>query len=74
MLDVNPAALIAGGVDRTEVIGLPLWTTAVVGRRDARRGRVAPRGGRPAPPQGRFTRFDVDLLVEDGARRPARST
>src|SRR3954467_10260582 len=28
LLDVNPAALIAGGVDRTEVIGLPLWATA----------------------------------------------
>src|SRR5690349_18444993 len=28
VLDVNPAALIAGGVDRSEVIGLPLWTTA----------------------------------------------
>src|SRR4051812_22063256 len=27
VLDVNPAALIAGGLDRTEVIGLPLWTT-----------------------------------------------
>jgi signal transduction histidine kinase len=27
VLDVNPAALIAGGVDRSEVIGLPLWTT-----------------------------------------------
>src|SRR3954451_65377 len=28
VLDVNPAALIAGGVDRSEVTGLPLWTTA----------------------------------------------
>ncbi|HWK26116.1 MAG TPA: ATP-binding protein [Solirubrobacter sp.] len=27
LLDVNPAALIAGGVDRTEVTGLPLWIT-----------------------------------------------
>src|ERR1700754_4285174 len=28
ILDVNPAALIAGGVARAEVIGLPLWATA----------------------------------------------
>src|SRR4051794_4718474 len=27
VLDVNPAALIAGGVDRSEVAGLPLWST-----------------------------------------------
>src|SRR5687768_11142588 len=27
VIDVNPAALIAGGVDQTEVTGLPLWTT-----------------------------------------------
>src|SRR3954467_6534688 len=28
LLDVNPAALIAGGVDRSEVVGLPLPATA----------------------------------------------
>src|SRR3954471_14729045 len=28
VLDVNPAALIAGGVDRAEVIGLPLGATS----------------------------------------------
>src|SRR5688572_20318747 len=28
VLDVNPAALIAGGLDRGEVVGLPLWATA----------------------------------------------
>src|SRR3954454_21644671 len=28
VLDVNPAALLAGGVDRSEVIGLPLCSTA----------------------------------------------
>src|SRR6188472_4553276 len=27
VLDVNPTALIAGGVDPSEVAGLPLWTT-----------------------------------------------
>src|SRR5688572_7332468 len=27
VLDVNPAALIAGGVERAEVVGLPLWAT-----------------------------------------------
>ena len=28
VLDVNPTALIAGGVDLSEVVGLPLWATA----------------------------------------------
>src|SRR4051812_31724405 len=27
VLDVNPAALIAGGFDLSEAAGLPLWTT-----------------------------------------------
>src|SRR5919199_1515134 len=27
VLDVNPAALIAGGVDLSEAAGLPLWAT-----------------------------------------------
>src|SRR5262245_55337953 len=27
VIDVNPAALIAAGVDRSEIAGLPLWMT-----------------------------------------------
>src|SRR3954468_18044128 len=27
VLDVNPTALITGGVDLSEVVGLPLWVT-----------------------------------------------
>lgn len=63
VLDVNPAALIAGGLDRTEVIGLPLWATpwwsktapdAVSSLRHAVAGAAA----------GRFARFDVDVQIE----------
>jgi PAS domain S-box-containing protein len=67
VLDVNPAALIAGGVDRTEVIGLPLWTTgwwlgaeqsAIMTLRQAI-GSVA---------DGRFVRFDTDVRIESAGR------
>jgi PAS domain S-box-containing protein len=61
VLDINPAALIAGGVDRSEVVGLPLWSTpwwseagelsSVV--RDA----VIAAGG------GQLARFDVDIQL-----------
>src|SRR4051794_35697692 len=27
LLDISPTALISGGLDRSEVIGLPLWMT-----------------------------------------------
>ncbi|WP_270024606.1 sensor histidine kinase [Solirubrobacter phytolaccae] len=63
VLDVNPAALIAGGLDRGEVIGLPLWATpwwaktddaAVSALRQAVSGAAA----------GRFARFDVDVQIE----------
>ena len=47
VLDVNPAALIAGGVDRSEVIGLPLWTTPWwAGAGDRRRARALERRDR----------------------------
>lgn len=65
VLDVNPAALIAGGVDRSEVIGLPLWTTAWwtgVGEDTVTWLREAV----TAAASGRFTRFDADLHVENG--------
>src|SRR4051812_42069912 len=67
VLDVNPAALIAGGVDRQEVIGLPLWTTgwwlgadssAIMTLRQAI-GSVA---------DGRFVRFDTDVRIESAGR------
>jgi PAS domain S-box-containing protein len=67
VLDVNPAALIAGGLDRNEVIGLPLWTTAWW--LDAGEGSVrALRRALEAAAQGRFERFDVEVLVEAAGR------
>src|ERR1700760_1522277 len=59
VLDVNPAALIAGGVDRAEVIGLPLWSTAwwdgsPAEAIDGLRLAIS------AAAEGRFARFDVD--------------
>src|SRR4051794_14273784 len=62
LLDINPAALIAGGVDRAEVIGLPLPTTtwwegmgpdAIA----SLAGALAAAGG------GHFVRFDVDVRL-----------
>jgi PAS domain S-box-containing protein len=67
VLDVNPAALIAGGVDRAEVIGLPLWTTpwwTGVGPESARALEAAV----AAAAAGRFARFDVDVRVEGAGR------
>jgi PAS domain S-box-containing protein len=65
VLDVNPSALIAGGVDRSEVIGLPLWTTAWwSGASDEAVAWV--REAVTAASAGRFTRFDADLRVENG--------
>src|SRR3954463_16109415 len=65
LLDVNPAALIAGGVDRSEVIGLPLWATAwwdgthpatVLSLQSALDGAAT----------GHFSCFDVEVRL-DGA-------
>jgi PAS domain S-box-containing protein len=66
-LDVNPAALISGGVDRAEVIGLPLWATpwwqgsspSVVNTVEH---AVLSAG------EGRFARFDVDVKIEAAGR------
>jgi PAS domain S-box-containing protein len=63
VLDINPAALIAGGLDRSEVLGLPLWTTPwwlASPEESARALRQAIR----AAADGRFTRFDVDVAIE----------
>jgi PAS domain S-box-containing protein len=63
VLDINPAALIAGGVDRAEVIGLPLWTTQwwiSAGPHVVRMVEHAV----VAAGEGRFARFDVDVAIE----------
>ena len=67
VLDINPAALIGGGLDRGEVIGLPLWTTAwwaEAGDDAARSLKVALQ----AAAEGRFARFDVDVRIEAAGR------
>ena len=63
VLDVNPAALIAGGVERMEVIGLPLWATPwwVEASADIRgmvKQEVVSAG------EGRFCRFDIDVAIQ----------
>jgi PAS domain S-box-containing protein len=67
VLDVNPQALISGGVDRAQVIGLPLWITpwwaeAEPADLEALERAVVSAG------EGRFSRFDIDLLIEAGGR------
>lgn len=62
VLDVNPAALIAGGVDRSEVSGLPLWVTpwwAAAEAADVTRIRE----GLAGAAEGRVSRFDVGVRV-----------
>src|SRR3954471_9950377 len=63
VLDVNPAALIAGGVDRPEVVGLPLpstawWTDSMSPAAEA----IAE--GVKAATAGRTSRFDVEMRVQ----------
>ncbi|MDA0168679.1 ATP-binding protein [Solirubrobacter taibaiensis] len=62
-LDVNPAALIAGGVDRAEVMRLPLWATPWWAGADDQ-ARQTLRHAIADAAAGRFTRFDVDVLIE----------
>ncbi len=59
VLDVNPAALIAGGVDPAEVVGLPLWVTPWWNQSgdEAQAVKEAVAGAA----EGRFARFDVDV-------------
>ncbi len=59
VLDVNPAALIVGGVDRAEVIGLPLWATPWWSELDASISASIKRAV-DAASVGNFARFDVD--------------
>jgi hypothetical protein len=49
VIDVNPAALIGGGVDRSEVAGLPLWMTPWWAA--ATEGDVRSVRGRSRPPE-----------------------
>jgi PAS domain S-box-containing protein len=67
VLDVNPQALIAGGVDRAEAIGLPLWATPWWAATAPADVRALERAVASAA-DGRFSRFDVDLLIEAGGR------
>src|SRR3954469_22020948 len=67
VLDVNPAALIAGGVDRAEVIGLPLGATSWWWGADPEGGRQLEGAGEAAG-DGRFARFDVDVKIEAAGR------
>jgi PAS domain S-box-containing protein len=67
VLDVNPQPLIAGGLDRTEVIGLPLWATPWWQGAQRSEAHAMERAVRSAC-DGRLARFDVDLLIESGGR------
>ncbi len=67
VLDINPAALITGGLDRAEVVGLPLWTTAWWTSADASTS-VALEQAVAAAATGQLARFDVEIHVEGGDR------
>ena len=61
VLDVNPAALISGGLDQAEVLGLPFWTTAWWREAGDRDGAGLLQRAVTAAGQGQFTRFDVEI-------------
>lgn len=62
VLDVNPAALIVGGVDRAEVVGLPLWATPWWLQTDGE--AFAVKEALAAAAKGSFARFDVNVRNE----------
>src|SRR4051794_8128991 len=65
VLDVNPTALIAGGVDLSEVVGLPLWVTpwwSGSGEDDVAMVNASV----AAAAVGRFARLDVGVRIADG--------
>ena len=64
VLDVTPAPLAAAGVNRAEVIGRPLWETAWWRTADVAAREL--RDAVAAAGQGRFSRYDVDVLIEQG--------
>src|SRR5437868_795002 len=67
VLEVSPAALAAGGVDRSEVVGVPLWgsvwwaSTHQDGREELKRSVDDARCGR-------FVRFDTAVRFGSGGR------
>jgi PAS domain S-box-containing protein len=67
VLDINPAALISGGVDRTEVVGLPIWTSPwwAMADRDTQRSLEQ---AVLAAAEGRYSRFDVEVNLEGAGR------
>jgi PAS domain S-box-containing protein len=67
VLDVNPAALISGGLDRTEVVGLPLWATQWWANAVGEAAQTV-KTAIDAAAEGRFTRFDVDVQIEGAGR------
>jgi len=62
VLDVNPAALIAGSVDLAEVAGLPLWATPWWSGAQGEDVEAVKRAVEAAT-AGQFTRFDVGVRV-----------
>ncbi|MBE2320225.1 PAS domain-containing protein [Solirubrobacter sp. CPCC 204708] len=62
VLDANPAALIAGGLERTEVVGLPLWAAPWWTGTGADTLRMLKESLRSAT-RGRFVRFDIDIRL-----------
>src|SRR3954447_6821225 len=67
VLDINPAALIAGGIERSEVIGLPLWSTAWWSGGSAQSAQLL-KSAVAGAAEGRFARFDVDVQIESAGR------
>jgi PAS domain S-box-containing protein len=63
VLDVNPAALIVGGVDRVEVIGLPLWATPWWSEAEPEVVAMVKRAI-DAATEGHFARFDVEARFQ----------
>jgi PAS domain S-box-containing protein len=71
VLDVNPAALISGGLDQAEVLGLPFWTTAWWREAGIETARGLQRAVTAAA-EGQFARFDVEVFTS--GQEPRRGT
>ena len=64
LLDVTDAPLTSAGLDRHEVIGHPLWQTPWCRHSDAVQADL--RRAIELAAEGRFARFDVDLMLGSG--------
>jgi PAS domain S-box-containing protein len=64
LLDVTDAPLTSAGLDRHEVIGHPLWQTPWCRHSDAVQADL--RRAVELSADGRFARFDVDLMLGSG--------